>query len=209
MTIQTDKQTKIEVYDPPMCCSTGVCGPEVDQKLVDFNNDLKWLKSQGVEVQRYNLGQEAEAFKNHPEVITRIQKMGTDILPIIVVNGKLELEGDYPTRALLIDLCQLDEKSKSNEKGAAEKPHESIYNARINELVAIAASLASNCEPCLKHHYKEAEKLGIAKEDLARTLQMAQQVKESPASDMVQLANKLLGVSSQPSNGCAPGSGCC
>ncbi|MDZ7717525.1 MAG: arsenite efflux transporter metallochaperone ArsD [Balneolaceae bacterium] len=207
MNTQTDIQTKIEVYDPPMCCSTGVCGPEVDQKLVDFNNDLKWLKSQGVDVQRYNLGQEPEAFKSNPEVITRIQNTGTEILPIIVVNGKLKMEGDYPARTMLKEMCELDEKSANKE--VADETPESIYNAQINELVAIAASLASNCESCLKYHYKEAEKLGIAKEDIARTLQMAQQVKENPTSNMVQLANKLLGVQPQPSNGCAPGSGCC
>lgn len=50
--------TKLEVYDPAMCCSTGVCGPDVDPALVAFAADLKWVAEQGVEVQRYNLGTE-------------------------------------------------------------------------------------------------------------------------------------------------------
>ncbi|MDZ7756834.1 arsenic metallochaperone ArsD family protein [Rhodohalobacter sp.] len=63
MTTQTDTKTVLEVYDPAMCCSTGVCGPDVDDEIVDFANDVKWLKTQGVEVKRYNLGQEPEQFK--------------------------------------------------------------------------------------------------------------------------------------------------
>ncbi|MDZ7717509.1 MAG: arsenic metallochaperone ArsD family protein [Balneolaceae bacterium] len=62
MTTQTDTKTILEVYDPAMCCSTGVCSPNVDDEIVSFANDVKWLKTQGVEVKRYNLGQEPEAF---------------------------------------------------------------------------------------------------------------------------------------------------
>jgi len=49
---------KIQIFDPPMCCSTGVCGPAVDPELVRFAADLDWLKRQGVEVERYNLSQQ-------------------------------------------------------------------------------------------------------------------------------------------------------
>jgi len=31
---------KIQVLDPPRCCSTGVCGPNVDPELVRFAADL-------------------------------------------------------------------------------------------------------------------------------------------------------------------------
>ncbi|MDZ7720169.1 MAG: arsenite efflux transporter metallochaperone ArsD [Balneolaceae bacterium] len=81
MSNQTETKTLIEVYDPAMCCSTGVCGPDVDDSLADFANDVKWLKSKGVEVKRYNLGQEPEAFKANPPVLTRLQKGGTEVLP--------------------------------------------------------------------------------------------------------------------------------
>ena len=48
----------LTVYEPPMCCSTGVCGPEVDPKLAQFAGDLGWLKQQGIEVERVNLARE-------------------------------------------------------------------------------------------------------------------------------------------------------
>ena len=28
--------THLQVFDPPMCCSTGVCGPQVDPELPRF-----------------------------------------------------------------------------------------------------------------------------------------------------------------------------
>ena len=48
--------SKLEVFDPAMCCSTGVCGVDVDPVLVQFAADLQWLGEQGVEIKRYNLG---------------------------------------------------------------------------------------------------------------------------------------------------------
>lgn len=49
---------KLEVFDPAMCCSTGVCGVEVDPVLAQFAADLKWVAEHGIAVERHNLGQE-------------------------------------------------------------------------------------------------------------------------------------------------------
>ena len=53
---------KLEVFDPPMCCSTGVCGPSVPPALTRFAGDLEWLTAKGVEVTRHNLAHEPQAF---------------------------------------------------------------------------------------------------------------------------------------------------
>lgn len=45
MTNEKNKTVTLEVFYPPMCCSTGVCGPKVDTKLVQFSADLEWLKA--------------------------------------------------------------------------------------------------------------------------------------------------------------------
>ncbi|CAA7622059.1 Arsenical resistance operon trans-acting repressor ArsD (modular protein) [Magnetospirillum sp. LM-5] len=92
--------TKLEIYDPAMCCSTGVCGPQVDPTLVTFAADLKWLAEQGVAVTRYNLGQEPQAFAANPEVV-REMEIGMDRLPIIAIDGHIVSIGIYPTRAQL------------------------------------------------------------------------------------------------------------
>lgn len=90
---------KITVYDPPMCCSTGVCGTDVNQQLVDFAADLDWLKSQGVTVRRINLSQEPAEFTQNEEINTLMQASGGDDLPAILVNDRLVCKACYPSRS--------------------------------------------------------------------------------------------------------------
>lgn len=92
--------TKLEIYDPAMCCSTGVCGPDVDPALVAFAADLKWIAEQGVAVERHNLGQDAEAFAANPLVVKELEA-GVDRLPIIAIDGRIVSTGVYPSRRQL------------------------------------------------------------------------------------------------------------
>jgi arsenite methyltransferase len=91
----------LQVYDPAMCCSTGVCGPSVDPVLPRFSADLEWLKSKGVHVERFNLAQEIAAFTNNAIVKTAIHSKGTECLPMVLVDGNVVSEGVYPTREQL------------------------------------------------------------------------------------------------------------
>ncbi len=91
---------KLEVFDPAMCCSTGICGVDVDPVLVQFAADLKWLEAQGVAVQRHNLGQEPQAFAANVDVLKEMEA-GMDRLPVIVVDGRVATTGIYPSRAQL------------------------------------------------------------------------------------------------------------
>ncbi len=92
----------IQVYDKPMCCSTGVCGPDVDPVLPQFAADLQWLKSQGHRVERFNLAQQPEAFIQNPAVHQLLATQGTSCLPVIVVDGAVVSFQVYPTRDQLI-----------------------------------------------------------------------------------------------------------
>ncbi len=91
---------KLEVYDPAMCCSTGVCGPEVDPALVKFAADLQWVAEQSVTVQRYNLGQEPQAFASNPAVVKELEA-SMDRLPLIAVDGHIISTGVYLSREQL------------------------------------------------------------------------------------------------------------
>ncbi len=90
-----------------MCCSTGVCGPDVDTKLVQFAADLDWLKSQGVIVQRHNLSQNPAAFVENELVHATLTEKGEAALPVILVNGKVAMIGRYPERVELAALVKL------------------------------------------------------------------------------------------------------
>jgi len=89
---------RIDVYDPPMCCSTGVCGPVVDPVLPRFAGDLAWLGQNGVEVARYNLAQEPLAFTQNPAVLEVLKGPGPDALPVVLVDGAVASQGRYPSR---------------------------------------------------------------------------------------------------------------
>ena len=91
----------LQVFDPAMCCSTGVCGPDVNTKLVQFAADLDWLKGQGVIVQRHNLSQNPAAFVENELVKTVLTEKGEAALPVILLNGKVATTGRYPDRAEL------------------------------------------------------------------------------------------------------------
>lgn len=89
---------KLEIYDPALCCSTGVCGTDVDQALVDFAADADWLKKQGAGIRRFNLGQEPMAFVNNTKVKTFLEIAGAESLPLILLDGEIVLTGRYPKR---------------------------------------------------------------------------------------------------------------
>ncbi|WP_295449191.1 arsenite efflux transporter metallochaperone ArsD [uncultured Thiodictyon sp.] len=92
---------KLEIFDPAMCCSTGVCGVEVDPVLVAFNADLQWLAEQGVEVSRHNLSQEPQTFAANPSVLKELEA-GMERLPLTLVDGKVVATGAYLSRAQLV-----------------------------------------------------------------------------------------------------------
>lgn len=94
----------LTVYDPAMCCSTGICGTEIDQKLVDFAADLDWLKSEGIEVRRINLSQEPALFAENEQVKTILQDAGVEGLPVILADNEMQSSGQYPDRMQLAQM---------------------------------------------------------------------------------------------------------
>ncbi len=99
---------KLEVFDPPMCCSTGVCGPSVDPALVQFASDFLWVAGQGVHVERYNLAQQPQAFAANQNVKSRLAKDGTACLPLILADGEIVSAGRYPAQEELAQIAGLE-----------------------------------------------------------------------------------------------------
>lgn len=97
----------VHVFDKPMCCSTGVCGPNVDPVLPRFAADLDWIRSQGVQVERFNLGQQPTAFIENAAVHKLLSTVGTDCLPVIEVDGMVVSQSEYPSRETLAALTGL------------------------------------------------------------------------------------------------------
>jgi len=177
---------RIDIYDPAMCCPTGVCGPNVDPALVRFAADVKWLQEQGVEVRRFNLSQNPAAFVENEVVKNALSEKGESALPMVLGPDKIHSTGRYPERTELASWAGLTAENAG------------IYSPAVNELVAIGAAIACNCEPCLKYHYGEAQKLGVSKADMARAIEMAAKVKDSPHQAVLKLARRLTGSTVPP-----------
>lgn len=155
MTNHTDSQTVLDVFDPAMCCSTGVCGPDVDDSLADFANDVKWMNGQGIEVNRFNLVQEPEVFKSNPTVHSKLQNEGSEVLPIIMINGEIISQGGYPDRRQLSDWLSLNK--PSNE---ADNPAQSAEKLLAN----VETATTNGDESALRSHFQKAEEVPLLEE---------------------------------------------
>lgn len=86
----------VEIFDPPMCCPTGMCGPTIDQTLLDVSEMIANLQSNGYQVERYQMSTHPGAFTGNAEIMKLIREKQMAALPIVVVRGKVIAEGNYP-----------------------------------------------------------------------------------------------------------------
>jgi hypothetical protein len=88
---------KVEIYDPAMCCSSGLCGPAIDPVLVKVNDAILALERHGVAVERHNLAQQTKHFIDNKLVADLLHENGKKALPVTIVNGAVFRTGAYPT----------------------------------------------------------------------------------------------------------------
>jgi alkylhydroperoxidase/carboxymuconolactone decarboxylase family protein YurZ len=172
---------KLEIFDPPMCCSTGVCGPSVDPHLAQFAADLEWLTDQGVSVQRFGLTQQPEEYAGNELVRQALTESGQDCLPIILADGDIVSRGAYPQREELARIAGFETSAPM-----------SMYNSAVAHMVAVGAAIGANCEPCLQYHFGKAVECGATLADLDRAIKMAHAVKDKPAQNIFAAAQELL-----------------
>lgn len=171
--------TTLTVYDPPMCCATGICGTDVDQGLVELAADLDWLKSQGVNVRRINLSQEPAEFASNATIKELMRESEGDDLPAFLLDGRLVAKARYPSRAELAGWA------------GAGAPNLEISD-QVRELIALGAAIAASCEPCLKYHTNKARAIGLTDEQMREAIAVGRMVKEASAGNMHALAEKLV-----------------
>jgi len=87
----------VEFFDPPMCCPTGLCGPTLDQTLLDVNEMIMTLQHDNLRVERYQMASNPNAFLGNAEVMELVREKQMEALPIIVVRGKVIKVGAYPS----------------------------------------------------------------------------------------------------------------
>ena len=112
---------KMLIYEPAMCCSTGVCGPKVDKELLRISTVLENLKRKGTVVVRYNLTSAPGEFIKNVEVNQLLTNEGVEVLPVIVVDGVPVMTKRYPSNSELLELLELPEDYLAQGKTTATK----------------------------------------------------------------------------------------
>jgi hypothetical protein len=88
---------KVEIFDPAMCCSSGLCGPGIDPVLIRVNEAVLTLQKQGIEVTRFNLSQQPKEFMANRKIADLLREKGKKALPVILINGRILKSGEYPS----------------------------------------------------------------------------------------------------------------
>lgn len=88
---------ELYIYEPAMCCETGICGVGVDPELLRISTVINNLKKLGVKIQRYNLNNFPQEFIKNQTINNLIMGDGVDSLPATVVDGKIVKTKKYPT----------------------------------------------------------------------------------------------------------------
>ena len=114
--------TKVEIFDPAMCCSTGVCGPSVDPELTRVASAVYSLEKKGFDIKRYQLTSDPDKFAENDEITRVFQEKGPDALPVVLVNDKAVKVGSYPTNEEFAEWFEV----KSRRINRKAKSHESI-----------------------------------------------------------------------------------
>ena len=91
-------ENNLIIYEGAMCCSTGICGPEPDKELIEFNETLKKINEEfgDVKIIRASLSVDIKMFLENKEIFQLVKENGQEILPITTINGKVVAMMKYP-----------------------------------------------------------------------------------------------------------------
>ena len=136
---------EIHVYEPALCCTSGVCGPELDQALVAFTADVAHLHESGGHVARHNLASDPHAFVDAENVRAFMHVAGSDGLPLTGVDGVTVLTGRYPDRAQLRQFAGLLD---ATSEAAAATPLRSLDIISVTEARCARSSADGSTGGC-------------------------------------------------------------
>lgn len=124
---------KMEIFDPAMCCSTGVCGPSVDTNLLRVSTLLNRLEKKGVKVERHNLSDNPKVYIDNKIVNQFLIDEGVDVLPITMLDGEVVKTKEYPTNEEFVKFLEIPEEYTMSGLGAKKLMKQKNDAANITE----------------------------------------------------------------------------
>ena len=89
------------------------------------------------------------------------------------------------------------------------------FDTRIGELIALAASVAANCQSCVEYHGRKAAEYDIDPGEVAQAIEIGRAVRKGAAAKVDQVADTLAQKGTSAASGAATGgapvrdAGCC
>jgi arsenite-transporting ATPase len=128
---------QIHVYEPALCCTTGVCGPDLDAALVTFTADLDHVVRAGGQAQRHNLANDPRAFVESEPARSFLHVSGSNGLPLTLVDDVTALTGRYPTREELLGWAGI--------AAADDSPRAGADPDRVDLGLTVSGSVGRDC----------------------------------------------------------------
>ncbi|MDZ5713560.1 arsenite efflux transporter metallochaperone ArsD [Jeotgalibacillus haloalkalitolerans] len=111
---------KIKIFDPAMCCSTGVCGTSFDPELPRVASVVSFLKQKNYPIERFNLTSEPQRFVENKTVQEALAK-NPEGLPFTLVDGVIVQQGTYLSNQAFAEVTGISE-DQFPASGEAPKP---------------------------------------------------------------------------------------
>lgn len=105
---------KMYIYEGPMCCSTGVCGPSPDEELMRVASLVDKLTKSGANIERYNLTNNTNEFVENKTINSLLEEKGEDVLPVIIVDDEVLMTGEYPSNEEFYEMLFLSDEAKED-----------------------------------------------------------------------------------------------
>ena len=107
---------KVIIYDPALCCPTGLCGVNIDPELMRIAVVVETLKRKGIAIERYNLRDNPQLYVSTKVVNDFLMKEGAEKLPITTVDSEIVITGAYPTNKQIAEWFNISEEELTVKK---------------------------------------------------------------------------------------------
>jgi hypothetical protein len=99
----------VKIFDPALCCPTGLCGVNIDPELMRIAVVVETLKRKNIIIERFNLRDHPQVYVDNKVVNDFLMKEGAEKLPITTVDGEIAVQGAYPGNAQIAEWLGISE----------------------------------------------------------------------------------------------------
>lgn len=107
--LKLDTRKEMKIYDPALCCPTGLCGVNIDPELMRIAVVLETLKKKGIAVERFNLRDNPQVYVEHKVINDCLMNESVEVFPITTLDGEIVLKKSYPSNDQIAEWLDLPE----------------------------------------------------------------------------------------------------